>query len=323
MLNFICNFFLAATFFSSFYLPANEPDKKLIGIIMPMQHQALDDIAKGFQEELATLANTQDYTVKVVNAQGDLSLQMALIKNLKSSHCAIFVPIGTATTQMTLQMVKEGSIVSLAAKLPKGVQQQENVTAITGVLDELSLDDQLGFLTALLPKLKKFAVVHSGSEKIHEELQQLKEYAKQHALTVQILMAQTMTDLATSAQSIDDDAQAIFVLKDHLIVSGITLLIKQAQVRKIPLVASDEGSVKSGAALALGVQESSIGRDGARLVSRIFNGASPKEIPISAVKDVQVFINFKACSEQGINPARVKQAADSLHYGISTCTEGK
>lgn len=323
MLRFIFNLLFSLFIFCSFSLFAQETDKKLIGVIMPMQHAALDDIAKGFQEELAKVINPQHYDVRIVNAQGDLSLQMALIKSLMNDNCNIYVPIGTSTAQMTLQVVKQGMIVALAAKLPQDVQKQENLVPTTGVLDEVSLNEQLEFLKPLFPELVKFTVIHSGSEKIHEELECIQQYAKQQNLKVQLLMAQTMTELATCASSIDEDSQFIFVLKDHLIVSGINLLIKQATVRKIPLIVSDEGSVKNGAALALGVKESEIGRDGARLVSSIFNGASARNIPIVAVKEVQIFVNRRACDAQGINVEQVKQVAGQFNYSLSMCSEGQ
>lgn len=318
---------LSLLIFCSFSLSAQEPvqkiDKKLIGIIMPMQHAALDDMVRGFQEELAQVVDRERYNVLVVNAQGDASLQMALIKNLINDHCTVFVPIGTATTQMTLQLVKQGMIVALAAKLAQDVQKLPHVAPVTGVLDEVSLTESLEFLKPLFPGLSKFTVIHSGSEKIHEEIESIQQYAKENHLTVQILMAQTITELATAAQNIDEDSEFIFVLKDHLIVSGINLLIRQATSRKIPLIASDEGSVKNGAAFALGVQESEIGRSGARLVSRVLDGTSPRDIPIRAVKDVQVFVNLASCNAQGISTCQIKQVADQFAYGVSIYSEGK
>ena len=296
---------------------AKECEKKIIGIILPMPHQALDDIVCGFQEELAQLRSNQDYEIKVVNGQGDITLQMALIKSLIASRCDIFVPVGTQCTQMTLSCIKKGCIVALAANLPKNVQKNTNFPPVTGVLDELSAKDELQFLCALFPKLKKFTIVHSGSEKIYDELKEIEVFTKASGIEVQLLMAQTMTDLATCSQSIAKDSECIFVMKDHLIVSGISLLVKQATLSMIPLITSDEGSVKAGASLALGVTEREIGKDGAKLTSTILNGESARDIPITSVKDVHIFMNLDACSKQGLHRDQVHEVANKLRYVIT------
>lgn len=298
---------------------ASENKKTTIGIIVPMQHAALTDMVTGFKDELTKLGK-HDCEIKVMNAQGDLSMQMAILQNLIENKCDIFVPIGTQTSQMTLKTVKKGSIVALAAKLDQDVQQKD-VAATTGVLDELSMDDQMRFLQTLFPQMKKMTVVHSGSEKVHQELQEITQIAKKEHIQIQSLMAQNMIDLATVSKNIDPTSDCIFVLKDHLIVSGIHLLVKQANVLKIPVVTSDEGSVKEGAALALGVREKDIGKVGANIVFRITRGENAKEIPIRCINDISIFVNTPACKQQNVDPLSINAASRKHHYNIVTYTK--
>ena len=324
MLRKIFSFMLSLCLYTVILQSAESEDKKLIGIIMPIQHQALEDIATGFQEELAQFMGDQkNYEVRVMNAQGDLSVQMAIIQNLMRNNCQLFVPIGTATTQMTMQLLRnsERKILALAAHLPHAIQTEEGISPITGILDEVSLEQQLQFLQGLLPSLRKFTVVHSGSEKIHDELAKLRAYGQHHHLDIQFLMAQTMTDLASCTQSINSDTQCLFILKDHLIVSGIHLLIQRAAALQVPLIASDEGSVKAGAVVALGVREDQIGRDGAKLAAAILKGQSPREIPITRVETIQIFMNKKSCTRQMIDEQALHRLGEELHYQVVTCKQ--
>jgi putative ABC transport system substrate-binding protein len=293
---------------------AQQNKKKVIGMIVPMHHAALEDIVSGYKEELAQLLPPASYDLQVLNAQGDLSLQMAIINNLAHNGCDIFVPIGTQTSQMTLKTVKTGSIVSLAANLEPDVQTQAGVIPITGVLDELSIEEQMQFLHSLFPEMKTCTLVYSGAEKVHKEAEQFCTYAKQANVQVQLLMAQNMVDLATVSKNIAKDASCIFVLKDHLIVSGIHLLAEQAKTLHIPLITSDEGSVKAGAALALGVQEKEIGKQGAKLTSRVFYGELASTIPIRTIDDVSLFINEQAMREQHVDEPQIAKVAQKLGY---------
>ena len=91
------------------------------------------------------------------------------------------------------------------------------------------------------------------------------------------------------------------MLKDELVVSGIRVLIQQAQRRQIPVIASDDGSVSNGAAFALGVKESDIGKYAAISTAKILKGTSASDIPQVLMDHYTVFINEKAAKLQGVD----------------------
>ncbi|MBS0656083.1 MAG: hypothetical protein JSR46_09915, partial [Verrucomicrobia bacterium] len=87
--SFFCSLFILSFCFTSAVVAA---DKKIIGLIVPVQHAALVDIEEGFKEELKALPQVAPYEIKVMNAQGDNQLQLALIQDLVQKGCDIFVP---------------------------------------------------------------------------------------------------------------------------------------------------------------------------------------------------------------------------------------
>ncbi len=89
-------------------------------------------------------------------------------------------------------------------------------------------------------------------------------------------------------------------MKDHLIVSGINILKQEAFKRRIPIIASDEGSVISGATIAVGVQEKQIGVEAGLMAKKILQGIEPKDIPFGDMKDLTLFINLKSFVKQDI-----------------------
>ncbi len=97
-----------------------------------------------------------------------------------------------------------------------------------------------------------------------------------------------------------ENTQSFIILKDHLIVSGINILKQEAFKRRIPIIASDEGSVISGATIAVGVQEKQIGVEAGLMAKKILQGTEPKDIPFGDMKDLTLFINLQSLSKQDI-----------------------
>lgn len=285
-----------------FTVSPKERKEKLIGVVVPMEHQALNDIVRGLKETLSD----KNTIIKVMNAQGDPTIQKTIIQQLLQDRCDVIVPIGTAASQMTLSLAKESDVVCLAADI-------EGKAAC--LKDQLSAEEALNFLHAAFPEIKKITLLYSSSEKIAAEIPKTLQAAQANGIEVQKLMVQSHAELYTAANAIASDSQAIFVLKDHLIVSGIQTVAAQAEKLKIPVMTSDEGSIIGGGAFAIGVKEADIGRQGARMIQRILRGANER-----AVETMQgpfpLFINKEACLKQGVDIPALENAAMKLGYPI-------
>jgi len=286
-----------------------------VGVILPMDHLALREVVEGLKQ---TLAEKIPYpvNVKVQNAQGDLNLQHSIIQQLIQEKVNVLVPVGTAATQMTISMAQGQPIVSLAALYTEEDQQRDKNLNITRIIDEIGPKKPLDLMKEVLPELKKITLVYSNTEKVFPEIEALMAYAPQKGIEVQKVMIQSLPELYTLAHRIDNDSQAIFTLKDHLIVSGIHTVIQEAQKRKIPVVTCDEGSVQEGATFALGVKEKSIGILGGERVAKILSGISIKDLPLTEMTKLSVFYNPKACETQGVDVMRLKQLAIDHQYEL-------
>lgn len=281
---------------SAFLFFPRTKTKPVIGIIVPMEHAALTQIINGFKQELAD----QDIICKVLNAQGDPNIQKTIIQKLIQDECDLFVPIGTSTSQMTLNLAKDHKIVCLAAN-PSIISSDKSRKA-TVLDDTFSTKDSLSFLHTVFPEIKKISLVYSSSEKVSQEVSLVEEAAKLYGIEVQKLMVHSMSELYTISGAISQDSKAIFILKDHLVVSAVATLAKQAEKRGIFIMTSDEGSIASGGAFAIGIKESSIGIQGAKMVKTILQGTLPQDIaPQTLNGPFFLFMNPTSCVKQGID----------------------
>lgn len=232
-----------------------------------------------------------DIDIEVKNAHSDPGIMLAIIKQMKDRSIDVIMPIGTSTTQMTLSHIKGTPVVGVAAVVDSSASP-----FATAVNDEIPITASI----SRLPKLRNITVIYSASEKIAPEIDELKAYSAKNGIALHLVMIQTLVELPIAVRSAPGDTQAFLILKDHLVVSGINVLVHEAAKRSIPVIASDEGSVTKGASLAIGVREKDIGIESGILARKILEGVSPDNIPHKAMDSFVVFVNEKAFAKQNI-----------------------
>ncbi|MES2204265.1 MAG: ABC transporter substrate binding protein [Pseudomonadota bacterium] len=291
-----------------------QPAKK-VAIVIPIEIKAMDEIIESFEKDLQA-QYAGPITFKVANAQGDMNLEHAAIASLRDQNYDLIAPVGTDATAMTLSLIKTTPILSLASDLSDAQRKKLNPCNVAVVHDEISNEEQLAFIHQAFPEIKNIVLIHSAADKIFPEVEEAKSVAKKLGITITSMMAATLPELQTIANNLPENTQAIYILKDMQIVSGTPQLAKIAQARKIPLISSDDGSVKNGAGFALGVHENQIGVNGAILAAAILNGKNACDLPISEMKKLTVFLNPKAMENFRASEETVKLTTKNMKYQI-------
>lgn len=286
------------------------PAPKTIGILVPIALPAMDQIVSGFESEIkATYKGPVTFIVK--NAQGNTSIQQSILQEFQQNKVDIIAPIGTDATQMAAHMIKDQPIIAIAAEMPKG-----NNSNVTNVLDEISVPTQIKFIHNALPNLKNMTLIYSDDDRIFADAAAAMSAAQKNNIHMQKLMIEQLPDLYTVQQHIAPNTQAIFALKDEMVVSGISALVQQAERNHMAVIASDDGSVGNGAAFALGVGESDIGKYSAKAAVKMLNGTPANKIPSYTMTQYSVFINPAAAAKQGIDVNALKTAAKKAKYAV-------
>lgn len=288
---------------------------KKVAIVIPIEIKAMDEIIESFEKDLQT-HYSGPITFKIANAQGDMNLEHAAIASLRDQDYDLIAPVGTDATAMALSMVKTTPILSLASDLSDAQRKKLNPCNVAVVHDEISSEKQLAFIHQAFPEIKNIVLIHSAADKVFPEVEEAKTTAKKLGITITPMIAATLPELQSVANNIPSNTQAIYILKDMQIVSGTPQLAKIAQLRKIPLISSDDGSVKNGAGFALGVHENQIGINGALLAADILNGKQACDLPISEMRDLTVFLNLKAMENSGVSSETIKSIATNMNYQI-------
>lgn len=289
-------------------------DTKKIGIIMPIEHQALLEISAGFQKTLKNLY-PGPIEFKVSNAQGDINLERAIISQMRDANYDLIVPIATQAVQMAAAMIREQPIVGLAANSLTNGNTKKNDNLVI-VKDELDKEKIIAFIHKVYPKLKNLSLVYSSSDKIFSEAAQVEVACKHRNIKLHRLMIQNLSDLYSVSQAIPQNTEAVFILKDNLVASGISTLVQATKKRNIPLITSDESTVQQGASFAVGVSEKDIGVEGAKLAVQILQGTHPSKLSMVELTKPTIFVNRSSLVQLGQDLALVKSATKALHYSF-------
>lgn len=294
-----------------------------IGLVLPIQHQALTDIVNGFEKKLASLS-PQPIQFEIKNAQGDINIQHSIIQSFNMNpDIKLVVPIGTTATEMAMRMVKNKPILAIAAQLTEQQRQQSPNQAITALIDEFPPEKTLQLIQKVQPQLTNLTVIYSSDPKIYSTIQKLDALVKTDYPEIKLkkILVTQLSDLYTITQRIKTDTQGVLIFKDSLIVSGINTLAKKVSELQIPLITSDQGSVSNGATYALGVSEQQIGIEAAPIAQTILSGEkTAQQIPLQYMSKPRVFYNHMALQKAHIKLPKLRTATHHLNYQLEDTT---
>lgn len=273
-----------------------------IGIILPVSHPALEEIVKGFKEKIVGQITSQDQVI-VKNAQGDLNLQYQIIQQLQQENVDYFLPISTGTALMTLSLVKNKPVIAIAAEISPTSLRPDQPVGI--VCDEINPEILLQFIRKGLPEVKKIGVMYANSERNEKPIKTIKDFCDRQELTLQLRKIDAFSELIPAAQSVIPEVDAIIILKDNLIVSGLSVLINTAKKHKKLLIAMDDASVKQGAHMALAVPEQIIGNTAAQHLAAAFQENLKEAYGATTLVPKDIFLNKQALAD--FEPTAIEQ----------------
>ena len=294
-----------------------------IGIVVPIDIPAMNEITNGFRRQLNKSYPGKIYYL-IKNAHGDINVMRSILQQLKIRGVNLVVPIGTTAAQMASSVITQ-PVVALAAEIKEKDRANFSNKNITNILDKVSIDKQLDFIHRAFPKLKSITLIYDGAnDHLFAQVQQAVQLGIRYGIKVQKLMITKLQDIYAVSHHINSQSQAIFVLKDTRVVSGISTLVKLARQKHLLLISSDDGSVQKGADIAIGVSERAIGIGGAKLAVRVLKGTPASQIPIKLMSDYHVYVSSYYEHNKSLQPGfgfkHVKEAAKQFHYPLETLT---
>lgn len=287
--------------------PAATADAKTVAITAIVEHPSLDAVRKGAIEALAQegYKEGQNLTVNFQSAQGNMGTAGQIAKQFAADNPDAIIAIATPSAQAVVSATTTVPVVFSAVTEPVEAKLVSKLdgsgTNVTGASDVLPLEPQVVLIKELLPNVKNIGFVYSpGEVNSTVTLKNLKAVAQTQGVTIVEAPAQKSSDIAMAAQSLVGKVDMIYTSTDNNVVNAYEALAKVAKEGKIPLVSSDPGVIERGASVVLGVNYHQLGVETGKITARIFKGEKAGDIPVYSASELDLFVNKKNASEQGL-----------------------
>jgi putative ABC transport system substrate-binding protein len=241
--------------------------------------------------------------VDVIVAFEDQSIRAAQAATAKSSD-----PIPVVFLHPS-DPVRDGLVESLSH--PGG-----NLTGVFGPRDVVA--KQLERYELIVPRLRRvLTLVDPDDPATGRLLGQYRAAASQlqRPLELVIRKASTARDLERVFRSLrPGEVDGAFLLSNSLRLNFSALAIRLAARARLPIQGSRKEWVEKGALFSYGIDLGPIGQAGARYVDSILRGASPSELPVEVVPEVEFAVNLETASRLGIKvPQEMIIRADEVY----------
>ena len=132
-------------------------------------------------------------------------------------------------------------------------------------------------------------------------LDSLKEYAKTKGWEVIEKGISASSEVNQAITSVVGKADVLYVPTDNLVVSSMPIIAKVANENKLPIIASDEGSVTSGALACGGVDYYQLGYKTGEMAVQILKGEKqPSDLTVETMDEPVITMNEDTMKTLGI-----------------------
>jgi putative ABC transport system substrate-binding protein len=295
---------------------------KTVAITSFVEHPALDAVRDGTKDELIAEGFEPGKNLKwdFQSAQGNAGTAGQIAKKFVGDNPDAIVVIGTPSAQPMVASTKTIPVVYSAIADPMAAQLVKdwkpsgtNVTGLSHMLDPVK---QVEIIKRVVPNAKRVGIVYNpGEANSVSALNNIKGELQKQGMTLVEAAAPRSVDVAPAAKSLIGKIDVMYSTTDNNVVSVFESLAKVCNDARIPLIASDTGSVKRGAVAALGVNFYDLGRQTGKVVARILKGEKAGDIASSTSKNLELYVNTAAAQKQGVTltPEFVKSATKVLN----------
>jgi putative ABC transport system substrate-binding protein len=124
----------------------------------------------------------------------------------------------------------------------------------------------------------------------------------------------SIEELKTGVRALNvGDVDAFFEVSEALVQVNDQLVIDATSEKRLPGMFNNQSSVLKGGLASYSASRLEVGRLSAKYVQRLRAGIKPKDLPVEAVRKIDLVINLKAAKQIGLTiPPNVLARADRV-----------
>ena len=188
-----------------------------------------------------------------------------------------------------------------------------NVTGLTTQQSDLA-GKRLELLREVLPQLRRLAIVGNvGFPQAVLEMGKVQAEARTLGLEVASLEIRRVEDIAPAFESLNAQADALYVVGDAFVQANRTRIITFSLSARLPTIVGIREFVQAGALMSYGPNFLGQFRRAAELVDKILRGTKPGDIPVEQPTKFELVINLTTAKALGLTmPPTLLARADEV-----------
>ena len=273
--------------------------KYKIGITQIVSHPALDQSREGFKDALKEAGLDVEYDEQ--NAQGDITIANTIANKFVTDKVDLIFSIATPTTQAAVNATSSIPIIFTAVTDPEAAGLiKPNVTGSSDRVDNVA--EQLDVLKELNPNATTIGVLYNSSEQNSvTQVELIKKVAAEKGIKVEEQAVTAVSELTQALDNLLSKADALYIPTDNLVVSNMPVVVERANAAKKIVIATDEGSVATGALYTKGIDFYDLGKEAGKLAIQILkDGKKPSELKYVTLKPTNLVFNKKSLEAIGL-----------------------
>lgn len=265
-----------------------------------MHHPALDEIYRGFKDELKKNGYVDGKNIKIdyQNANNDQSNLRTMATKLTDEQSKVLVGITTPAAQALANTTNKIPIVLGAVTNPSSsglVKNEKRPEAnVTGVSDAAPIKQHLDLIREFLPNLKTLGVIYTSSDSsavsgFHE----IENECKKRGINLNACFIANSNDLNQVSEQMFSQVDAAIVPTDNTIAGAMETLVKNGNAAKKPIFPAAATMVKQGGLATYSVNQYKLGK----MTVALLRGRKVSSLPIERVQNGDPVVNLKEARE--------------------------
>lgn len=282
-------------------------DKKyVIGICQLVEHEALDQATKGFEDALKELLGDNVEFV-FQNAQNEQTNATTICNAFVADKVDLILANATSPLQAAASATADipilgTSVTDYGAALDITDWTGTTGVNISGTSDLAPLEDQEKMLLELFPDVQTVGILYCSSEPNSAfQAKKFSEYLTADGIAYKEYLAADSNEIQTVASAAVQECDVIYIPTDNTMAAYTEAINNICLAAKVPVVTGEEGICKGCGVATLSISYYDLGYATGKMAYEILvNGADISTMEIQYAPNVTKKYNAAICEELGV-----------------------
>ena len=299
---------------------AQRANVRKVGVIL--QGGSWYDVLDGLKDGLRSLGFVEgkQFVLDIRDMHGDLNGVEREARDLEQQVALIYT-LSTSVSVAAKKGTQKVPIVFVAGTNPVTVELVQSIPSPGGRLTGVQFratdltGKRLEILREIVPRLRRVVAFYDPQNpSALESAREARVAAQNLQLEVIERHVGSVSELQKSLELFKgDEADAVIAISDAMVDSHIQYVIDMANAKKLPTMLYDPGAVAKGGLATYSADYNEIGRQSAKYIHRIREGANPADFAVEGADKLSLVINLKTAKQIGIAiPETVLARADRI-----------